>query len=368
MSSKRIESNFELFRTIVAVLIALGLGFIVILIISDDPWNALQSLIIGPMTSTRRMGNIIELMIPYLFTGTAICIMFQANQFNMIAEGAFMFSACMATWFATSTVSVIFGKLGIFSGILFPIAVFLFGGLIGMVCAFIPAILKIKWRANEVVSSIMLNTILMQLSNYMLKNVIVDAELGFTASYELPTYARMLQFVPGTRIHTGLFVAIAVVLFAYFFIYRTRWGYQIRVVGQNQNFARYSGISIVTVILMSQLMGGFFAGMGGTIEVQGMYSRYQWVALTGHGFDGMLVGILAKNNPLFVPVAALLLAYLRAGADVMGRSSDVPLELIQVIQALIILLVAAQLLLSGLKHRLIVRNATKEAKVEKEVA
>jgi general nucleoside transport system permease protein len=107
------------------------------------------------------------------------------------------------------------------------------------------------------------------------------------------------------------------------------------------------------------VIGGFIAGMGGSIEVLGMYTRFSWQALPGYGWDGVIVAILARNNPLFVPVAAFFLAYLRIGADIMARYSDVPNEFVALIQGTIIILIAASSFLETYRHKLVFKEATR---------
>jgi simple sugar transport system permease protein len=145
-------------------------------------------------------------------------------------------------------------------------------------------------------------------------------------------------------------------------LYRTKMGYAIRIVGQNDNFARYNGININKTILLAQMFGGILAGFGGATEMLGMYTRFQYQALTQYGFDGMLIAIIARNNPATVPLAALFLAYIRTGADIMNRTSDVPLEIISVIQSAIIMLVVAKMFLNKFKHEQIVKNSRAELK------
>ena len=131
------------------------------------------------------------------------------------------------------------------------------------------------------------------------------------------------------------------------------------MVGQNEKFAKYSGIGVSGTILSAQLAGGFLAGMGGASEILGSYTRFQWVALPGFGFDGVIVATLAGNNPLLVPLGALFLGYLRCGADIMSRRSDVATEVLSIVQGTIILLVASKLFLQRIKHKYIVSVAEK---------
>ena len=123
-------------------------------------------------------------------------------------------------------------------------------------------------------------------------------------------------------------------------------------------FAKYSGIGVGGAIVLSQVIGGAVAGMGGAVEILGMYTRFSLTSLPGYGFDGIIIAILAKNNPLFVPFAALFLAYLRIGADIMSRRTDVAPEVVSIVQSLIILLVGAKLFLEHYKHKKIVENST----------
>lgn len=338
---------------LVAVLIALGIGAVVVFIVSEDPMKAMGEFVLGPLSSIRRFGAVIEKAIPLTFTGVAICMMFQANMFNLVVEGSFLLSGLLSVAFVVSGVPL--------PGIVMLIIALVISIVSGIGCAFIPTILKAKWNANEVVASLMMNSVLLQIHNYILKQYLYDPTAGITATKEIPEAAKLPILVEDTRVHAGLFIAIAVAVLAYVFMYHTKWGYQIRMVGSNSAFARYSGISVMAVAVMSQLIGGAIAGMGGAVFALGTFTRYSLVGLTGHGFNGILLAILAKNNPLFVPITAFALGYLTTGAEIMGATTDVPLEIVQVVTSLIIMLVGAEMLLSGFKHKLIVKNAEKLA-------
>ena len=352
MTSKQIERRFEIFKTIVAVALALGLALIVISFVSESPAEAILAFVTGPFQRASRISNIIEVMTPLLFTGTAICVLYQANQFSMIGEGAFLIGANLATWFAVTHDK--------WAGIPLMLTCFVIAIVAGVVSAIVPAVLKVKFRANEVVSSIMMNYVLLKLSDYLFYYHFRDVASGQQASFPIPVQAKLPKMF-GLRMHVGVILGLLVAVIAYFFIYRTKWGYQIRMTGSNINFAKYSGISVMSVALSTQLIGGGIAGLGGAVEILGRYDRFLWFGTQpGFGFDGVLVGVLAKNNPLLVPVAAFLLAYMRTGADVMNRVSDVPVEFVDVVQGLIILFVAAEMFMAKYKHKLIVNNAKKQ--------
>ncbi|SHF23747.1 ABC transporter permease [Caloramator proteoclasticus] len=349
------DNIFEIFRTLMAIVISLILAFIIIFFISKQPYVALSKFLLGPLSKTRYFSNVLEMAIPLTFTGLAICIMFKANQFNLGAEGAFFMGAVTAT---------IIGIKFSLPGLIHPILAIVCGGIIGGIFLFIPAFLKVKWNANELVSSLMLNYVMFYLGIYIVNYYLRDSNAGAMVSYKLKTTALLPNLIPKTRLHYGILIAILMIIITYFFLFRTKWGYAIRMVGFNSKFAIYSGINNKSVILYSQIIGGIIAGIGGATELLGMYSRFQWQNLPGYGWDGVIVAILSRNNPVLVPIAAFFLSYLRIGADLMARITDVPSEVVSVIQALVIMLVAAESFLAKWKHRVIAKKAIEEIKAE----
>ena len=127
--------------------------------------------------------------------------------------------------------------------------------------------------------------------------------------------------------------------------------------GLNAEFAKYSGINTFKVIMIAHLLSGVIAGMGGAIETIGMHKRFEWTMLPGYGFDGALVAMLARNNPIAVIGAALFLAYIRVGADLVARLSDVPAEMIGILQGVIILFISAERFLAHYKQKMILKEA-----------
>ena len=359
LTSKTIENRFEIIRVLVAIGIALVLTLILIAFVSEQPANALRQFLLGPVSSTRNFGNVLELFIPLTFAGLSIAVMFQCNQFNMAAEGAFFIGGLGAGAVAVN--------LALPAGI-HPVVAIAFGGLLGAAACVIPGFFKVKWGANEVVSSLMLNYVLLYVGMYFLQYKLLDPTAGFPGSHPFPKTAVLPKLSSSPKVHAGILLVVVLVVVMYFFVYKSKWGYAIRMTGQNRSFAKYSGIGVGSTILLSQAVGGALAGVGGATEVLGMYSRFTWVALPGYGFDGIIIATLAKNNPVFVPLAAFFLAYLRIGADIMARRTDVATEVVAVVQAAIILLVAAKMFLGKYKHRQIVRNSRRQLLEQKEGA
>lgn len=342
------NTTLNAITTALAIAIALSLALLLIFAVSADPGKAIYQFLLGPFSSKRQLGSILTTASNISFTGVAVCIMFQASMFNLAAEGAFFLGAMAGAVVATSV------SLPPFLSILVPMIA---GAVTGGIVCLIPGILRARLSANEMVSSLMLNYAVLYLGLYILKNSFIDKTAGQVATAKLPAISRLSNLVKGTGIHSGLIVVVLVLLFAYVYLYKTRGGHNIRVFGQNPHFARYTGVHIGRVILTSQLIGGAIAGLGGSVEIMGMYQRFQWTALPGYGWDGIIIAILARNKPQFVPLAALFIAYLRVGANNMNTYADVPKELITVIQAIMMILVTAAALTGGLKQRIAVKEA-----------
>ena len=225
----------------------------------------------------------------------------------------------------------------------------------------IPALLKVKLGASEMVTSLMMNYVIMYVILHFLNFVFADRSKGATQTFPFQATAKIPEIVAnGTKLTWGLVVALIFVVIISLFMYRTKWGYAIRMIGINQSFAQYSGINVGGVIILSQVIGGMLAGMGGSIEMLGRYNTFLWRELPGYGWIGITVAILAKNNPIFVPLAALFIAYLDKGCQLMAINSDVPFEMIDIIQAAIFLFFAAEQFLAKYRQRIVVRNTQRD--------
>ncbi len=342
------ERKFELIRTLVSVMIAIVLAFAIILLISEQPLEAIKTFVVGPLSSKRYIGNIIEMAIPLIFSGLAMCVVFQASLFNLGGEGIFFMSAVV------SSAVAIFIPMP--AGIHQFVAIGV-GALVGAVIASIPGVLKAKWNASELVTSLMLNNILFGVGMYILNYKMRDTSAMAVVSQKFQETVLLPRIVPSTRIHLGLIIALVTVAVVYFIIYKSKWGYEIRMTGLNKEFAEYSGINTFKVIILAHIISGIIGGMGGAIETIGMHKRFEWTALPGYGFDGALIAMLARNNPLGAIGAALFLAYIRVGADLVARLSDVPAEMISILQGVIILLISAERFLYSYKQKMMLKEA-----------
>jgi simple sugar transport system permease protein len=346
------ENRFELIRTFVAVSISLLIGFAIILFVSDEPISTLFYFAIGPLTKTRYIGNVIESAIPLIFSGLATAILFQTCLFNLGAEGIFYFSGLLAA---------IIGITFSMPPVLHPIVAIAAGCVFGMLYMFVIGYFKAKWNASELVISLMFNSIFYGIGLYILNYFFRDPDVSGFASLKMKKTVLLANIIPHTRIHAGLIIALITVWLGYLFLYRTKWGYEIRMTGINADFARYSGVKTTRAIIIASVVAGAIAGIGGSVEVIGMYDRFRWAALPGLGFDGALIAMLAKNKPGNTIYAALFLAYIRIGADLMARMTNIPSEMVYIMQAVIILLISGGKFLEKYKQRALLREVKRNA-------
>lgn len=340
------KSKFEIVRFLAALLIALAVTAVVIILVSDEPFDALYKLLIGPLGSTRYIKNVFQLMIPLLFTGLASLLIFRIGVFNLAIEGMFYAGGLVAA----------------FVGILFTlptgihwITALILAGIVGAFVAYIPASLKHYFNANEVVSSLMLNYIIFGLGNYLLKTFISDENSTFVASLEYQDTSKLPQIFG--NIHIGLIIIVALLILSHIIIYKTRWGYEFRITAENNKFAKYSGVKITKVFMIAQLIGGFIAGVGGGAHILGSTTRFSYGWESGFGWDGIVVAIIARYKPSLIPLGALILSYVRVGSDIMSRGTDVESEVVAIIQGIIIVLLSARGFLKAYRQRLVVKEA-----------
>ncbi|MCL2342642.1 MAG: ABC transporter permease [Firmicutes bacterium] len=348
-ADRRLELKFSMIRGAAAILVSVGVATVLIFLISSTPLLALRYLLLGPFSTERQIWVVFERMIPLMFTGLAVCLMFSANQFNLAADGCVLLGGFVAALCA------IYIPM---PPVIHVVVCLLAGAAVCALLMLIPALLQTKLGANVMVSTLMLNYVVMYVVQYFLINVVADKTQGTTRS--LPFLKTAMIPTMAYQTSWGFVIGACFVAIVGVFMYRTRWGYSIRMVGINQNFSGYSGIKVGGTIVLCQVVGGALAGLGGGVEVLGYYKSFSWRDLTGYGWDGITIAILAKNNPILVPFAAFFLAYLSRGCVLMASNTDVPAEMLDVIQAVILLFFGAEHFLAKYRQRMVVKQAKRE--------
>ena len=344
------NKKFTIVRLLCAFAIAIALSVAVIFAVSEEPVTAIYNLFLGPLQSKRHFFEVFASSVPLIFTGLALGLVFKSGNFSMIAD------ACLYTG------AVVTAALAIKTSLPFavhPIVIMIAAAAVGGLIGSIPALLKVYFHTNELVTSLMFNYVFFYLGIYNVTKFLADREAGTFASKKYRATASLGKLISGTNFHVGYLIAIAAVILLYILVYKTKFGYEVRISGSNPEFAKYSGIRTSRVIILTQVIAGAVAGLGGAVEQMGMYQRFNWQDSPSYAWDGVIIAILSGNNPKMVPFAAFFLAYIRVGADLMSRRSDVQNELVSIIQAVLILFVTAERFMAGWKQREEAKKALK---------
>jgi general nucleoside transport system permease protein len=330
---------------LVSILISFLAGAILIAGIGGDPGEAFSFLLKGAFGTKANFGETIVKSVPLIFTGLAATFAYKCGVFNLGAEGQFAMGAVASIWVSTSLT----GIAGVPLLIISLLAGILAGGLWGC----IPGILKITRGLNEMIVSIMLNYIAILFMGYLYSSPLREGSVPQTAAVSV----KLPRILEGTRLHAGIIIAIVLALFLYYFLFHTAAGFKLRAVGLNQTAARYNGYSVKKIMLVSFIISGAIAGLGGSVELHGTQFRLMAGFGDGYGFDGVAIALIGQLNPIGTVLVAYLFAVLRTGATTMQAGSGMPTSVIDIIQALIIVFAVAGSALTNLpKIRQVLTN------------
>ena len=341
----------DLLFPLIAVVAAFIVGGILILIVGDNPFQAYGLLLGSALSWPDGIGYTLFQATPLIFTGLAVLVGFRCGLFNIGAEGQLYIAA-----FATAWVGIKFASLSPWILIPFCCAAAI---LSGAFWAAIPGVLKAKFGSHEVINTIMLNFIAVALVSYFTQYHYKERgdPILQTAPISEHAYIPPLgKFIPGfperIPLNVAFLLALLCCLLVYLFLWRTKWGYEIRATGSNPFAAEYGGISIRKQIILAMAVSGALAGMVGINEVLGNRHRYYDGFSDNYGFTGIAVALLGRNHPVGVILAALLFAALQhGGIYVDGFSEHVTKDIVQVLQGIIILFVAGEAFFKWLLQR-----------------
>jgi simple sugar transport system permease protein len=340
---------------------ALLIGAVMLVLLNVSPLSAYGALFSGAFGSVSGITQTLVKATPLLLVGIGICIAFRASVINIGGEGQIIVGALMGTWFP-----LIFRT---WPGWLLIPGALLSGFLAGAVWGFIPGILKARLKVNEILSTVMMNAIALQLMNLMIRSVLMDPA-GITAgtylaqSERLPEQAWLARLVPQTLLHSGALIAVGLAVVVYIFLWRTTLGYRIRAVGLNPDASRFAGINVPFYQALSLTLAGGLAGVAGAVEVIGVQHRLLEGITSGYGFSGIVAALFGGLHPLGTIPAAILFGGLLVGGDKMQRAVQVPSSLIDAILGLVVLFVVGSALWS---RRWAARSAMVSAKSDEVV-
>ncbi|MBK4214677.1 ABC transporter permease [Paracoccus caeni] len=329
---------------LISLLLAMAISAIVILAIGESPWEALTTMIDGALGSSYGWGFTLYYATNFIFTGLAVSVAYHAGLFNIGGEG----QAAMGGL----GVALVLLYLPLPHWLLALPAAMVGAALFGALWALIPAYLQAKRGSHIVITTIMFNFIAAAVLNYVLVNLLrpvgsMDpASARFPESTHLPKLSDMalnfgIEWGKNTPANITFFVALAACLIVWLLIWRTRLGYEIRVLGKSEPGALYAGINPVKITVITMLISGGLAGLMAINNVMGEAERLLLNAVEGAGFIGIAVALMGRNHPVGVLLAALLFGFLYQGGGELALWTTIPRELIIVIQALVILFTGA---------------------------
>jgi len=343
----------EKITPLIAVIFALLVGAIVIMLIGENPVFVYKTLFSNAIGNRDGWGNVLFRATPLIFTGLTVAFAFRCGLFNIGGEGQMYIGTFLATW-----VGFTFTNLPAF--ILLPLCIFT-AAAGGALWAAVPGILKAKTGVHEVIVTIMMNWIAASFTFFLVLKFKAPPSSAMLAAgvkqmiphtSEIAEAARLprlysifkflnIDFPAYNQVNMSFFIAIGVAILAYYILWKTNLGYEIRAVGYSSLAAEYGGISVGKNIILAMMVSGAFAGLVGTNEVMGFKYRWRQELFTGLGFNGIAVALLGKNHPLGVVLAAILFGILNYGGAIVNIYTEgrIPRELIMVLQAVIVIFV-----------------------------
>jgi general nucleoside transport system permease protein len=332
---------------VLAILVAFVLGGILILLVGGDPLLAYRALLQGAFGSPKAISETLVWATPYIFAGLGVAFAFKGGLFNIGAEGQLALGALAAAWIGYALPGLVGFEI---PSILHITLVIVGGALAGALWGAIPGWLKARTGAHEVINTIMMNYIALLFVGYMLNGPMKDPSPTnvVARSPEIALGARIPRLLADYRIHWGFILALVAAVVVWWILYRTTFGFEVRATGLNPAAAKYAGMKVGRLIILTMSIAGLLAGLAGVVEVAALNYRHEASFAIGYGFESITVALLGKTNPFGVILAAILIGGLHSGASQMQFMTQLPADFISIIQALILLFVAADVIIRRL--------------------
>ena len=340
-SQARLSWIFDAMLPLVATLAALGVGAIMLLLLGANPLEGYGALLEGAFGSGNAIADTAVKATPLLLVGLGICISFRGGVINIGGEGQMIVGALTSISLGLAYPDA--------PGIIIVPAALMLGFLAGGLWGGIPGYLKARFNVNEILSTIMMNAIAVQIMNFMLRGPLIQPnQIG---AAKIPQTSRLAdafdlpRLIP-TRLHLGALIAVLLAFAVYFFLWRTAVGYRIRAVGLNPHASRYAGIKVERYIVLSLLLSGAFSGLAGAVQVYGvnhfMITDGSAAGFTGSaGFNGIVAALFGQLHPIGTIPASFLFGALLVGANKLQRATQVPAALITALNGLVVVFVVS---------------------------
>lgn len=335
---------------VLAVITAIIVGAGVIAWSGGDPIAAFKGLIEGSFGSEKALSETAVWATPYILAALGVAVGFKAGLFNIGVEGQLSLGAVTAAWIGYGLPQLLGHDIP--AAIHLPLT--LLGGMLaGGIWAAIPGWLKAKFGSHEVINTIMMNYIALNLTSFLLNGPMKDPNpLNVVArTPKIAESARIGHiFGPTLRVHWGFVIALVMAVVIWWLIWKTTLGYEIRTAGTNPQAAKYAGMNVQRTIILSMVISGALAGLAGAIEVTGLNYRHELGFSTGYGFDAIAISLLGNNHPVGIILGSILFGAMRNGATRMQFLTQIPTDVISVIQGLILFFVSADKIVRYIYH------------------
>ncbi len=345
MIQKRKTGDFIV--NILGLLITLSAALIIVIamifIFSETPVKTIYYFFIGPFINKYYLGNMLNAAIPLIFTGLGIAVAFKSSMFNLGGEGQ-----VYAGGLAATVICLVLPWAAPFAGIFLAL---LSAVLAGGILAGLSGFFKMKWNTDELISSFLISSAVILIINYFITGLLNDPNTNLLTTPPIPEKYFFLNIFPPSRLDISIVFAIFISFLTYFFMFRTKWGYEMRMCGLNRDFSRYGGINIGKYMILPMIISGSLHGLAGGVSIMGTYHMCLKGFSGGMGWNGIAVALIAVNNPIAVIPAAIFFAYLEAGAKAAMIHSDVTFEIAAVVQSIIFYLITAQAIYGFIKYR-----------------
>ena len=327
-----------LLKTVWAVIAALLLGAILILLAGGNPLEGYSALFRGAFADYWGVGDTLVRMSPLLLAGLAVIIPLRAGLFNIGAEGQIYIGALFAT------VAALYLP-GYLPGIVRIALCIVAGALGGALWATIPGLLKAYRGTNEIITSLLLSYVAVNLIGAVLHMWLMEPGAPYPYSHEVPEEVILPIFLPRTQAHVGIMISWVAALVIAVMFWKTTLGQSIQIVGHNKHAASYAGLNVKRLTVLSFALGGSMGGLAGVFEVLGLKYRLFDHFSPGYGMQGIIVAFLAALNPIGAIFAAIFLGGLQVGAGAMQRATGIDTTMVAALQGLVVLCVAMGLAL-----------------------
>ncbi|MEW6717267.1 MAG: ABC transporter permease [Chloroflexota bacterium] len=308
-----------------------------------NPFQAYYYFLIAPLSSRVSFLEVLVKSTPLILTGISVTVAFTTGYYNIGAEGQLYAGALAAAWLGT-----VLGDLPVFVNI----PIMLVGGFVaGMLWALLPAWLKVKWEVDEVVTTLLLNSVMMFLVSAILNGPWRDPASGWPQSPEIAISTQLPKLIPRSRLHFGFIIALVIVAVIWFVLTRTSFGLKLRAVGLGREGALFAGISTRQVMLIAALISGGIAGIAGYVEVAGIQYHLIGEISPGYGYTGIILATMGGLNAIGVMASAMFFGLIDTGAQTLSRALGVPVYLGEVTQATMLLVILGMFLLQGYRMR-----------------